>query len=132
MGKVFGGGNAHHNAVLISFLHRPQPDFIQHAFDTLSQGAMGLQGRLMSKMPMTTPLMLTIAFQALSKKKNSYSEVVQMPWGVFFRDGLDFCRAYDMEFDFPLDIENPEKVILAVKILKDLTMQYAKGGKPFQ
>lgn len=90
---------------------------------------MGLQGRLMSKMPKTTPLMLTIAFQALKKKKDFYSEVVHMPWGVFFRDGLDFCRAYDMEFDFPLDINTPDKVIQAVKILKDLTRKYADGGK---
>ena len=108
---------------------RPPPDFVQHAFDTLSQGAMGLQGRLMSKIPATTPLMLTIAFQSLRMKKNSYSEVVQMPWGVFFRDGLDFCRAYDMEFDFPLNIDNPDKVIQAIKILKDLTRRYADGGK---
>ena len=90
---------------------------------------MGLQGRLMSKMPQTTPLMLTIAFQALKKRKDFYTEVVQMPWGVFFRDGLDFCRAYDMEFDFPLDIDNPVIVLQAVKILKDLTRRYAQGGK---
>lgn len=102
---------------------------IQHAFDALSQGAMGLQGHIMSKCPTTTPTMLTIAFQALKKPKgDSYSEVVQIPWGVFFRDGLDLCRAYDMEFDFPLDIDSPDVVILAIKKLKELAKDYADGG----
>ena len=99
--------------------------------DVLAQGAQAVQGQLMSVLPGVTPTMLTIAFKGLKTghPEGYYEEIVAIPWAIFFRDGLDICYAYDMEFLFPVDINNPEIVITAVNILKELTKKYADGGE---
>ena len=80
----------------------------------------------MSRIPPTTPAMLTVAYD--TQLQNKEPQRMLIPWAVFFRDGLDFCYSYDMEFFFPMDIDKPDVVINAVKILKDMVKNRAQGS----
>ncbi len=55
-------------------------------------------------------------------------ENVKVPWAVHYRDGIDLSYAYDMEFAFPIDIENPQVLIDAIQVVIDHTEKYALDG----
>lgn len=82
---------------------------------------------LISKLPGVTPLYLAMGFQMVKLQYGVLqpNQVVQQPWAVHYRDGLDLMPVYDMEFAFPLDINNPVALTDAVNTVVTITEQYA-------
>ena len=74
----------------------------------------------------TTPSLCSLAFESEFQNKENFSQRILIPWALFFRDGLDFCYAYDMEFLFPMEIEHPTIVFDAVQVLRDMVKERAR------
>ena len=82
---------------------------------------------LLGKLPCITPLFLTLGFQAIKLQYGELQpeQVVKQPWAVHYRDGIDLMPVYDMEFAFPVDINNPVAITKAVKTVVMLTEEYS-------
>ena len=85
-------------------------------------------GSLLTKI---TPLSLALGFKLLKFQYGDLqeNEVVKIPWAVHYRDAIDLTYAYDMEFAFPIDIDNPVILTEASKTVIDLTKSYSENGK---
>ena len=57
-----------------------------------------------------------------------HENVVKVPWAVHYWDATDMGYAYDFEFAFPIDINNPQILIDAVGVVVSLTKQYSDTG----
>lgn len=77
-----------------------------------------------------TPVSLAMGFKMLKIQYGLFHshEHVKAPWAVHYRDGIDLMYCYDMEFAFPIDIENPQVLIDAVQVVIDHTEKYALDG----
>lgn len=75
-------------------------------------------------------MILGLGFQALKLQYGTLQEkeVVKTPWAVHYRDGIDLMPVTDMEFAFPIDINNPIKAVKAIHAVIDITKNYALKG----
>ena len=48
-------------------------------------------------------------------------ETVEMPWALHYMDGVDLTACNDMEFAFPLNINDPQVMMDAVQVVVDIT-----------
>ena len=86
---------------------------------------------LINRFPGSTPLALGASFEALKLQYGTLQgyEVVRTPWAIHYRDAIDVMPVYDVEFAFPIDIENPELAVRAIHKVINITKQYAKQGQ---
>ena len=86
---------------------------------------------MMKTLPGTTPLSLMIGFQIMKLQFGTFQkeEVVRTPWAVHYLDGIDEMTAYDVEFAFPTDINNPVTAVKAIRKVIDIVENHAFEGK---
>ena len=60
--------------------------------------------------------------------KYQADEVVRTPWAVHFRDAIGLMPVYDMEFAFPININNPIRAVMAIKKVVEITADWARNG----
>ncbi len=97
--------------------------------------AMGTVGKrfltpLIQNFPGVTPFTLLGAFQQLKFQYGTMQgdEVVRTPWAIHYRDAIDLMPVYDVEFAFPIDIDNPEVLVQAIWEVVKVTARYARFG----
>ncbi len=85
---------------------------------------------LYAAFPGMVPLGTTTGFNVVKKQYGEWQkdEVVRIPWAVHFRDAIDLISVYDLEFCFPIDIDDPTKAVQAVQAVIEITRRYAKRG----
>ena len=86
---------------------------------------------LLKDHPLLTPFALSAWFEGLKFQYGTLQgdEIVRTPWAVHFRDGIDLTPAYNIEFAFSIDINNPTKAVKAIRVVLWTTTVYALCGK---
>ena len=84
--------------------------------------------------PDLTPLTSMHGYQLLRLQYGVLQpdEVVRTPWAIHYLDALDVMPVYDLEFAFPIDIDNPVAAVEAIRKVVQITEEYAEGGKAAQ
>ena len=85
----------------------------------------------MDRFPGFTPFALGATFEGLKLQYGTLQgyEVVRTPWAIHYRDAIDAIPVYDVEFAFPIKIDNPELAVKAIHAVIDITKEYAKQGQ---
>ena len=98
--------------------------------DVVTGGAMTVAKAVMQTLPEVVELLLfPLSLKMLEWQYGKQEEeVVKTPWAIHYRDGIDLSYAYDIEFAFPLDINNPTALITAVDAVVKTTRRYATEG----
>lgn len=99
--------------------------------DVIAGGALTVAKAVFgSMMNYFTPLTLSLGFKMLKFQYGTLQEeeVVKAPWAVHYRDAIDMNYAYDLEFAFPIDINDPSILNDAVKIVVDETTTFSSNG----
>ena len=98
--------------------------------DVVTGGAMTVAKAVIQTLPEVVQLLLfPLSLKMLEWQYGKQEEeVVKVPWAIHYRDGVDLSYAYDMEFAFPLDINNPTALINAVDVVVKTTRRYAIEG----
>ena len=99
--------------------------------DVIAGGAMSIANKILGSMiNYITPLTLALAFKMLKYQYGCLQkdEVVKIPWAVHYRDAIDMNYAYDMEFAFPIDIQDPWILNEAVQIVVDHSVNFSSKG----
>ncbi len=96
-------------------------------------GVLGSQllAPLYEAFPGLVPLGVKTGFEVVKRQYGGDQQknaVVRVPWAVHFRDAIDLISVYDLEFGFPIDIEDPQKAVQAVRAVIDITTSYARKG----
>lgn len=87
-------------------------------------------GAIQAMFPQLTPFALAIGFQGVKfQYEQQADEIVRTPWAVHYRDGIDLMPVQDIEFAFPIDINNPIVAVKAIRAVMKITKEHAKQCK---
>ena len=116
--------------LIIFFSLSPGVSLEDMILDVVTGEALTLAKAVIQTLPAAVQLLLfPLALKVLEwQYGNQQEEVVKVPWAIHYRDGIDLSYAYDIEFGFPLDINNPTVLINAVDAVVTTTRRYAIDG----
>ena len=87
-------------------------------------------GEMQKRLPSAAPIAVGVGFQGVKfQYEKQADEIVRTPWAVHYRDGIDLMPVYDMEFAFPIDIDEPKLAVKAMRAVMEITKKYAAAGK---
>lgn len=77
-----------------------------------------------------TPLTLSLGFTLLKFQYGvrQQEETVKIPWAIHYRDAIDLNYANDIEFAFPIDINNPTIINAAVQDVIEVVQEFIQAG----
>ena len=113
------------------FLLRPGLPLWAKALDlAVHKGGQSILAPAIKQYPSLTPVGLGLGFQALRFQYGDLQgdEVVRTPWAVHYRDAIDEMPVTDMEFAFPINIEDPKRAVQAIQEVVNITKEYALKG----
>ena len=76
------------------------------------------------------PFAVGAGFQGVKFQYSQHGdEIVRTPWAVHYRDAIDLMTANDLEFAFPINIDNPTRAVKAIREVVQITKKFAWGSK---
>ena len=101
--------------------------------DTISSTFVGELGSpLISRYPFLVPAYMAFAHKTIKATNPPGKSLEQLPYAIYFHYGIDYSPAYDMEFAFPVNMNDPDhgfdKLFKALDVVVNEVADAARQG----